>query len=167
MFGVGSPIFSGSIRSDGWPYHPGTIKGSFTKTCPYNFGTVRIVLYTRLSGTWTYIHHHPSHSYTWESTAIASLHCNFLFLRYKKDQDVAFLATCSLHNLLYASLLSESGPPLLDFEVMWSSFFVFPGYIYDRCWSYPLKLCQLDQCGKSKTFDCRSIYRRFHRTGRM
>ncbi|XP_041024886.1 protein SHOOT GRAVITROPISM 6 isoform X2 [Juglans microcarpa x Juglans regia] len=35
---------------------------------------------------------------------------------YKKDQDVAFLATCSLHNLLYASLLSESGPPLLDFE---------------------------------------------------
>ncbi|KAG2686384.1 hypothetical protein I3760_09G003000 [Carya illinoinensis] len=35
---------------------------------------------------------------------------------YKKDQDVAFLATCSLHNLLYGSLLSESGPPLLDFE---------------------------------------------------
>ncbi|POO01805.1 Coatomer beta subunit [Trema orientale] len=35
---------------------------------------------------------------------------------YKKDQDIAFLATCSLHNLLYATLLSESGPPLLDFE---------------------------------------------------
>ncbi|XP_034223743.1 protein SHOOT GRAVITROPISM 6 isoform X1 [Prunus dulcis] len=35
---------------------------------------------------------------------------------YKRDQDVAFLATCSLHNLLHASLLSESGPPLLDFE---------------------------------------------------
>ncbi|KAL0426444.1 UNVERIFIED_CONTAM: protein SHOOT GRAVITROPISM 6 [Sesamum latifolium] len=35
---------------------------------------------------------------------------------YKKDQDVAFVATCSLHNLLNASLLSESGPPLLDFE---------------------------------------------------
>ncbi|CAK9157687.1 unnamed protein product [Ilex paraguariensis] len=35
---------------------------------------------------------------------------------YKKDQDVVFLATCSLHNLLNASLLSESGPPLLDFE---------------------------------------------------
>ncbi|KAF3441780.1 hypothetical protein FNV43_RR15695 [Rhamnella rubrinervis] len=35
---------------------------------------------------------------------------------YKKDQDTAFLATCSLHNLLNATLLSESGPPLLDFE---------------------------------------------------
>ncbi|KAL8508732.1 hypothetical protein ACS0TY_016088 [Phlomoides rotata] len=35
---------------------------------------------------------------------------------YKKDQDVAFVATCSLYNLLNASLLSESGPPLLDFE---------------------------------------------------
>ncbi|XP_059667544.1 protein SHOOT GRAVITROPISM 6 isoform X2 [Cornus florida] len=35
---------------------------------------------------------------------------------YKKDLDVAFVATCSLHNILYASLLSESGPPLLDFE---------------------------------------------------
>lgn len=36
---------------------------------------------------------------------------------YKKDQEVAaFVATCSLHNLLNASLLSESGPPLLDFE---------------------------------------------------
>lgn len=47
------------------------------------------------------------------------LHCSFLFLlfRYKKDQDIGFLATCSLHNLLNATLLSESGPPLLDFEV--------------------------------------------------
>ncbi|RDX96367.1 Protein SHOOT GRAVITROPISM 6, partial [Mucuna pruriens] len=35
---------------------------------------------------------------------------------YKKDQDISFLATCSLHNLLNASLLSESGPPMLDFE---------------------------------------------------
>ncbi|XP_015088375.1 protein SHOOT GRAVITROPISM 6 isoform X1 [Solanum pennellii] len=36
---------------------------------------------------------------------------------YKRDQDdVAFVATCSLHNLLNASLLSENGPPLLDFE---------------------------------------------------
>ncbi|KAL3623358.1 Protein SHOOT GRAVITROPISM 6 [Castilleja foliolosa] len=35
---------------------------------------------------------------------------------YKKDQDAAFVATCSLHNLLNASLLSENGPPLLDFE---------------------------------------------------
>ncbi|XP_043703621.1 protein SHOOT GRAVITROPISM 6 isoform X1 [Telopea speciosissima] len=35
---------------------------------------------------------------------------------YKKDQDIAFLATCSLHNLLNASLLSETGPPLLEFE---------------------------------------------------
>ncbi|KAK3013387.1 hypothetical protein RJ639_010056 [Escallonia herrerae] len=33
------------------------------------------------------------------------------------DQDIALLATCSLHNLLNATLLSESGPPLLDFEV--------------------------------------------------
>ncbi|XP_021743434.1 protein SHOOT GRAVITROPISM 6-like isoform X1 [Chenopodium quinoa] len=35
---------------------------------------------------------------------------------YKKDQDVAYVATCSLHHLLYASLLSETGPPLLEFE---------------------------------------------------
>ncbi|PSS32865.1 Protein SHOOT GRAVITROPISM like [Actinidia chinensis var. chinensis] len=35
---------------------------------------------------------------------------------YKKDLSIAFVATCSLHNLLNASLLSESGPPLLDFE---------------------------------------------------
>ncbi|XAR69166.1 hypothetical protein NMG60_11000655 [Bertholletia excelsa] len=35
---------------------------------------------------------------------------------YKKDLDIAYVATCSLHNLLNASLLSESGPPLLDFE---------------------------------------------------
>ncbi|GMH09863.1 hypothetical protein Nepgr_011704 [Nepenthes gracilis] len=35
---------------------------------------------------------------------------------YKKDQEIAFVATCSLHNLLNASLLSESGPPMLDFE---------------------------------------------------
>ncbi|KAK1265864.1 hypothetical protein QJS04_geneDACA000260 [Acorus gramineus] len=36
---------------------------------------------------------------------------------YKRDQDVIFLATCSLHGLLNATLLSESGPPLLDFEI--------------------------------------------------
>ncbi|KAL4592110.1 hypothetical protein LXL04_005094 [Taraxacum kok-saghyz] len=35
---------------------------------------------------------------------------------YKKDQDIAFLATCSLHSLLNASLLREKSPPLLDFE---------------------------------------------------
>ncbi|KAG2285444.1 hypothetical protein Bca52824_045048 [Brassica carinata] len=35
---------------------------------------------------------------------------------YKKDHDDALLATCSLYNLLNASLLSESGPPLLEFE---------------------------------------------------
>ncbi|GFS45717.1 ARM repeat superfamily protein [Actinidia rufa] len=35
---------------------------------------------------------------------------------YKKDLSIAFVATCSLHNLLNACLLSESGPPLLDFE---------------------------------------------------
>ncbi|KAJ4833816.1 Protein SHOOT GRAVITROPISM 6 [Turnera subulata] len=35
---------------------------------------------------------------------------------YKKDQDIALLATCSLFNVLEASLLSETGPPLLDFE---------------------------------------------------
>ncbi|KAL5709726.1 Protein SHOOT GRAVITROPISM 6 [Ranunculus cassubicifolius] len=34
----------------------------------------------------------------------------------KKDHDVTFIATCSLHNLLTASLQSEYGPPLLDFE---------------------------------------------------
>ncbi|XP_010507584.1 PREDICTED: protein SHOOT GRAVITROPISM 6-like [Camelina sativa] len=35
---------------------------------------------------------------------------------YKRDHDDALLATSSLHNLLNASLLSESGPPLLEFE---------------------------------------------------
>lgn len=35
---------------------------------------------------------------------------------YKKDQDIAFIVTQSLHNLLNACLLSESGPPMLDFE---------------------------------------------------
>ncbi|XVF07807.1 hypothetical protein REPUB_Repub06bG0171700 [Reevesia pubescens] len=35
---------------------------------------------------------------------------------YKKDQDIALIATYSLYNLLNASLLSETGPPLLDFE---------------------------------------------------
>ncbi|XP_047089443.1 protein SHOOT GRAVITROPISM 6 isoform X2 [Lolium rigidum] len=34
----------------------------------------------------------------------------------KKDQEVAFTAAHSLHNLLNVSLLSESGPPLLEFE---------------------------------------------------
>lgn len=43
---------------------------------------------------------------------------NFFFTcRCKKDQEVAFVASHSLHNLLNASLLSHSGPPLLDFEV--------------------------------------------------
>jgi hypothetical protein len=43
---------------------------------------------------------------------------NFFFsYRCKKDQEVAFVAFHSLHNLLNASLLSQSGPPLLDFEV--------------------------------------------------
>ncbi|KZV15223.1 protein SHOOT GRAVITROPISM 6, partial [Dorcoceras hygrometricum] len=45
----------------------------------------------------------------------AKAHTHYLEL-YKKDQDTAFVATCSLYNLLNASLLSESGPPLLDFE---------------------------------------------------
>ncbi|KAK1562913.1 hypothetical protein Q3G72_018949 [Acer saccharum] len=35
---------------------------------------------------------------------------------YRKDQDIALIATCSLHNLLNASIQSETGPPLLDFE---------------------------------------------------
>ncbi|KAF9599000.1 hypothetical protein IFM89_033345 [Coptis chinensis] len=35
---------------------------------------------------------------------------------YKKDHDIAFSATCSLHSLLTASLHSEYGSPLLDFE---------------------------------------------------
>lgn len=42
---------------------------------------------------------------------------NFCLCRCKKDQEVAFTAAHSLHNLLNASLLSESGPPLLEFEV--------------------------------------------------
>lgn len=35
---------------------------------------------------------------------------------YRRDLECAYLATHSLHNLLTACLLSESGPPLLDFE---------------------------------------------------
>ncbi|WRX23501.1 hypothetical protein QQP08_015988 [Theobroma cacao] len=35
---------------------------------------------------------------------------------YKREQDIALIATYSLYNLLNASLLSETGPPLLDFE---------------------------------------------------
>ncbi|KAK8712010.1 hypothetical protein V6N13_147263 [Hibiscus sabdariffa] len=35
---------------------------------------------------------------------------------YRKDQDIELIATFSLYNLLNASLLSETGPPLLDFE---------------------------------------------------
>lgn len=42
---------------------------------------------------------------------------NFCPCRCKKDQEVAFTAAHSLHNVLNASLLSESGPPLLEFEV--------------------------------------------------
>ncbi|KHG30714.1 HEAT repeat-containing 7A [Gossypium arboreum] len=34
----------------------------------------------------------------------------------KKDQDIALIATSSLYNLLNVSLLSETGPPLLEFE---------------------------------------------------
>lgn len=44
--------------------------------------------------------------------------------RYKKDQESVFIATCSMHNLLTACLLSEAGPPLLDFEVIWNLLFV-------------------------------------------
>ncbi|XP_020263565.1 protein SHOOT GRAVITROPISM 6 isoform X2 [Asparagus officinalis] len=40
---------------------------------------------------------------------------------YKRDQECAYLATQSLHNLLTACLLSESGPPLLDFEELTST----------------------------------------------
>ncbi|KAL2933424.1 Protein SHOOT GRAVITROPISM 6 [Bienertia sinuspersici] len=35
---------------------------------------------------------------------------------YKKDQNTAYVATFSLHHLLHASLLLETGPPLLEFE---------------------------------------------------
>ncbi|TYH47376.1 hypothetical protein ES332_D11G407600v1 [Gossypium tomentosum] len=35
---------------------------------------------------------------------------------YRKDQDIELIATYSLYNLLNASLLPETGPPLLDFE---------------------------------------------------
>lgn len=52
----------------------------------------------------------------------------FLLFRYKRDQYTALLATSSLYNLLNASLLSETGPPLLDFEVL-HMFFNYPNYI--------------------------------------
>lgn len=42
IFLIGSDIFCGGIRSDGWSYHPDTIKGSFTKTCPHYIGIVRL-----------------------------------------------------------------------------------------------------------------------------
>ncbi|OWM69676.1 hypothetical protein CDL15_Pgr025525 [Punica granatum] len=35
---------------------------------------------------------------------------------YKREKEIAYLATCSLYNVLYSSLMSESGPPMLDFE---------------------------------------------------
>ncbi|KAJ6851452.1 protein SHOOT GRAVITROPISM 6 isoform X1 [Iris pallida] len=40
---------------------------------------------------------------------------------YRRDQECAYLATHSLHNLLTACLLSENGPPLLDFEELTST----------------------------------------------
>lgn len=43
---------------------------------------------------------------------------SFAFFSYKRDQECAYLATQSLHNLRTACLLSESGPPSLDFEVV-------------------------------------------------
>lgn len=49
----------------------------------------------------------------------------FLCLRYRKDIEMAFLASCSLHNLLSACLLSENGPPLLDFEVFIKNILIF------------------------------------------
>lgn len=54
-----------------------------------------------------------------------------LLIRYKKDQDISFLATCSLHNLLNASVLSDSGPPLLDFEVklLYAVLFIYSQFI--------------------------------------
>nr|POF09916.1 protein shoot gravitropism 6 [Quercus suber] len=48
-------------------------------------------------------------------SALPRLVPTFLEL-YKKDHDIAFMATCSLHILLNASSLSENGSPLLDFR---------------------------------------------------
>lgn len=45
-----------------------------------------------------------------------------LIIRYRGDRDISYPATCSLYNVLYASLMSESGPPLLDFEVVFAIF---------------------------------------------
>lgn len=39
---IGSYIFCGSIRTDGWPYHQDTIEGSSAETCAHNFGVVRL-----------------------------------------------------------------------------------------------------------------------------
>lgn len=41
---IGSYVFCGSIRTDGWPYHQDTIEGSFAKTCTNDFGFVRLSL---------------------------------------------------------------------------------------------------------------------------
>ena len=51
------------------------------------------------------------------------LFSSFVF-RYKNDQDIAFLATCSLHSILNSSLLSKSGPPMIDFEVIHAMVFL-------------------------------------------
>ncbi|GMI96611.1 hypothetical protein HRI_003330400 [Hibiscus trionum] len=48
-------------------------------------------------------------------TALPTLIPTILEL-YKKDQDIALIATYSLYNLLSVSLLSETGPPLIEFE---------------------------------------------------
>ncbi|XWS66827.1 hypothetical protein CRYUN_Cryun05aG0234400 [Craigia yunnanensis] len=87
-----SPI-DGDVMADGWSYYPHIIIGSFIKTCPYYIGVVRLKFSPQCSKY--------------------KLHCCSL---YKKNQDIALIATYSLNNLLNASLLSKTGPHFLDFE---------------------------------------------------
>ncbi|KAH9723108.1 protein SHOOT GRAVITROPISM 6 [Citrus sinensis] len=67
---------------------------------------------------------------------------------YKKDQDTALVATCSLHNLLNASLLSETGPPLLDVETYneVQRCFLTVGLVYpDDLFMFLLNKCRLKE----------------------
>lgn len=67
---------------------------------------------------------------------LSPFHLSFILThdRYKRDQEIAYLATCSLYNVLYSSLLSESGPPLLDFEVSMHYQIFFSFYLSLPSW---------------------------------
>ncbi|XP_078440050.1 ARM repeat superfamily protein isoform X2 [Wolffia australiana] len=65
---------------------------------------------------------------------------------YKRDQEIAFSTTCSLHFILKASLLTDTGPPLLDFEVYneVQCCFLLIGSVYpDNLFLFLIEKCEL------------------------